>query len=81
LFASDPVETFHERVWVTPFQEESITRLVDHMRLDRILFGSDWPHPEGNATPADFAADIAVMAPEQQRRIMSDNLRELLALH
>ncbi|MCW2545723.1 MAG: hypothetical protein JWN96_183, partial [Mycobacterium sp.] len=79
-FRSDPVEMFHERVWVTPFQEDSISRLLDHMRVDRILFGSDWPHPEGIAHPADFLGDIGDMRPADQRRIMSDNLRELLAI-
>jgi predicted TIM-barrel fold metal-dependent hydrolase len=80
LFTGDPVETFHEQVWVTPFQEDSITGLCDHMRIDRILFGSDWPHPEGNATPASFVEDIADLPATDRRRIMSDNLRELLAL-
>ncbi|MCW2526890.1 MAG: hypothetical protein JWM76_1750 [Pseudonocardiales bacterium] len=81
LFVSDPVELFHDRVFVTPFQEDSISGLTDHMRVDRILFGSDWPHPEGNETPADFLHDIADLTPESQRRIMSDNMRELLALN
>jgi predicted TIM-barrel fold metal-dependent hydrolase len=80
LFGKDPVETFHQQVWVTPFQEDSIAKLIDHMRVDRILFGSDWPHPEGNANPAEFIQDIADLSPQNQQRIMSDNMRELLQL-
>jgi predicted TIM-barrel fold metal-dependent hydrolase len=79
-FASDPVETFHEHVWVTPFQEDGIPSLLDHMHAERILFGSDWPHPEGNAVPNEFIGDLAGMRSSDQRRIMSDNLRELLSL-
>jgi predicted TIM-barrel fold metal-dependent hydrolase len=80
LFRGDPVEAFHEHVYVTPFHEDSIASLADHMRIDRILFGSDWPHPEGNQEPAEFIADLAELSPSSQRRVMSDNLRELLDL-
>jgi predicted TIM-barrel fold metal-dependent hydrolase len=80
LFESDPVEAFHEHVYVTPFQEDSIARLTDHMRIDRILFGSDWPHPEGKAEPGDCVDDLVGLSAPEQRRIMSDNLRELLTL-
>jgi predicted TIM-barrel fold metal-dependent hydrolase len=79
-FGSDPVESFHEHVWVTPFQEDGIPSLLDHMNAERILFGSDWPHPEGNAVPNEFLEDLAGMRPSDQRLIMSDNLRDLLSL-
>jgi predicted TIM-barrel fold metal-dependent hydrolase len=80
LFPQDPLEAFHEHVFVTPFQEDSIPRLVEHMSSDRILFGSDWPHPEGAEAPADCARDVAELPEQAQRRILSDNLRELLAV-
>jgi predicted TIM-barrel fold metal-dependent hydrolase len=79
-FGRNPVETFHENIYVTPFQEDNVADLVNHMRVDRILFGSDWPHPEGVAWPVDFITDIAGMNPEDQKKLMSDNLRRLLAL-
>jgi predicted TIM-barrel fold metal-dependent hydrolase len=79
LFPQDPIEAFHEHVFVTPFQEDSIPRLTEHMRVERILFGSDWPHPEGAATPADCQRDVAELGVGAQRRILSDNLRELVA--
>jgi predicted TIM-barrel fold metal-dependent hydrolase len=80
LFNHDPVERFHENVWVAPFQEDSIASLVDVMNVDRILFGSDWPHPEGNENPADAIEDLAELSVENQRKIMSDNLKVLLKL-
>lgn len=79
-FGADPVEAFHEHVYVSPFQEDNIVSLLDHMRVDRILFGSDWPHPEGFARPVDFFADVAGMRSEDQRMLMSDNMRRLLSL-
>jgi predicted TIM-barrel fold metal-dependent hydrolase len=79
-FGKDPVEAFHEHVWVTPFHEQSIPEVLQTMRPERILFGSDWPHPEGVAEPADFAEEVAMLPADLQRRIMADNMRELLAL-
>ncbi len=57
-FASDPVETFREHVWVAPFYEDDLAELKDVLGLERLLFGSDWPHAEGLAEPRTFAADL-----------------------
>jgi predicted TIM-barrel fold metal-dependent hydrolase len=43
-----------------------------------VLLGSDWPHPEGIAQPSDYLADVAGFPPDDQRRIMRENLRELV---
>ena len=77
-FAGDPVETFLDHVSVAPFHEEHVGQLVDQIGAERVLFGSDWPHPEGIAEPASFLADIADLPVDQQRLIMSENLRRLL---
>jgi predicted TIM-barrel fold metal-dependent hydrolase len=79
-FAHDPVEQFHENVWVTPFQEENMARLVSVMRPERILFGSDWPHPEGVAEPSHLLSEFASLSDYTQQRITHDNAKELLAL-
>jgi predicted TIM-barrel fold metal-dependent hydrolase len=78
LYQYDSVRRFHEHVWVAPFQEDSISELADVMNIDHILFGSDWPHPEGNETPAQGIIDVADLSEESQRKIMSDNFRKLL---
>ena len=51
LFGRDPIESFREHVWVAPFYEDNITHLRDLHGADRILLGSDWPHPEGLSEP------------------------------
>ena len=38
-----------------------------------LVFGSDYPHPEGVATAADFAKPLDVLPEATQRRIMCDN--------
>jgi predicted TIM-barrel fold metal-dependent hydrolase len=50
------------------------------MNIDHILFGSDWPHPEGIESPVDALEDLAALSAEDQKKIMSTNLKELLKL-
>ena len=47
--------------------------------VDRLLFGSDWPHAEGLAEPRDFALDLRRngFAEDEIRTIMADNGRSL----
>jgi predicted TIM-barrel fold metal-dependent hydrolase len=79
-FQRDPVEAFREHVWVAPFQEDHLDELVGLIGADHVLFGSDWPHPEGVAEPRSFLSLLDGMAPDTVRRIMSDNLKGLLSV-
>ena len=78
-FASDPVETFRQHVWVAPFYEDDMGILKEVLGVDRLLFGSDWPHAEGLPEPRDFALDLRRHHfPEDDiRKIMQDNGRVL----
>ena len=77
-FSRDPIETFREHVWVAPFYEDDFVELADLIGIEHVLLGSDWPHPEGIARPLDYLADVAAFSPEDQRRILRENLRELV---
>lgn len=77
LFGRDPVESFIEHVWVAPFYEDDMIGLRDLIGAERILLGSDFPHPEGLAEPRAWLADFAELAPSEQRRVLRDNLKEL----
>ncbi|MGO8871052.1 MAG: amidohydrolase family protein [Acidimicrobiales bacterium] len=81
-FASDPVATFREHVWVAPFYEDDLAKLKDLIGLDHLLFGSDWPHAEGLAEPRTFAEDLRRCGFDEDeiRVVMSDNGRRLAAL-
>src|SRR3546814_5202144 len=50
-FDGDPIEQFKRNVWISPFHEDDIAELIEVMGADHILFGSDYPHPEGLAVP------------------------------
>jgi predicted TIM-barrel fold metal-dependent hydrolase len=52
--------------------------LVDLLGAGRVMFGSDFPHPEGLANPAAFAAELDPLGPEITARIMGANLLDLL---
>ena len=78
VFAEDPLDTLRRHVWVTPYLEEDLAALADLIGMDRILFGSDWPHGEGLAEPLDFARELGGFDEPAVRRIMHDNCAELL---
>jgi predicted TIM-barrel fold metal-dependent hydrolase len=80
-FPNHPREVFGEHVWVTPFWEDSIDVLVEQMRVDRLLLGSDWPHAEGTRQPVDFVTESLAGLPEAAvRRIARDNALEVLRI-
>lgn len=74
-----PSEVIKQRVFVSPYHEEDIVALVGTIGASQVLFGSDWPHPEGLAEPADFAQSIRALVDHEQEMIMRENLRGLLA--
>jgi predicted TIM-barrel fold metal-dependent hydrolase len=80
VFGEDPLETMQRHVWVTPYYEDDMRRLADTIGVERVLFGSDWPHGEGLAEPAAFVDELAAFSPDEQRRIMRDNCAELVGL-
>ena len=78
-FASDPVQAFRDHVWIAPFYEDDLATLRDVLGIDRLLFGSDWPHAEGLAEPRDFALDLRRngFTEDEIRPIMTTNGRSL----
>jgi predicted TIM-barrel fold metal-dependent hydrolase len=77
LFRRDPVEALREHVWVAPFYEDDIAAVRDAMGADRILLGSDWPHPEGLAEPRAWLSDFSSFSIEERRKVFRDNLKAL----
>jgi predicted TIM-barrel fold metal-dependent hydrolase len=77
-FAEDPVVAFKRNVYVNPFWEDDIGSLVDLIGADHILFGSDYPHPEGMVDPISYVSDLAALPDQDQARIMGGNLARLM---
>ena len=80
-FAEHPVEAFRRNVYVNPFWEDALEGLIDIMSPDRLLFGSDYPHPEGLGNPLSFYDDLpSSLSQVDTAKIMGGNLKELLAV-
>jgi predicted TIM-barrel fold metal-dependent hydrolase len=76
-FRRDPVESFREHVWVAPFYEDDLRASRDALGADRVLLGSDFPHPEGLPEPRSFLGDYAALSAEERRMALRDNLKFL----
>jgi predicted TIM-barrel fold metal-dependent hydrolase len=79
VFAESPLDAISEHVWITPYYEEDLRKLSDLIGVERVLFGSDWPHGEGLANPVDFVKELHDFSDDEIRRVMRDNALELLA--
>ena len=77
-FKEDPLDAIRRNVWVTPYYEEDLHALADLIGVERILFGSDWPHGEGLAEPTDFAKELHGFDEAEVRKIMRENALDLL---
>jgi predicted TIM-barrel fold metal-dependent hydrolase len=77
-FKQDPVQSLREHVFVAPFFEDNIPRLIELMGPNRVLFGSDWPHPEGLAKPLNFLHDIENLPADQAKMILHSNMKGLV---
>ncbi len=73
-----PSEIMREHVYVSPFHEEDHEPVVALMGAERVVFGTDFPHPEGVARPVDYLEGLTGFEPAVVRRIMRDNLVELI---
>ncbi|MBW2725222.1 MAG: amidohydrolase family protein, partial [Deltaproteobacteria bacterium] len=47
-YKEHPGDLFREHVWINPFWEDDVNEVAAIMGSDHVIFGSDWPHIEGN---------------------------------
>jgi predicted TIM-barrel fold metal-dependent hydrolase len=78
-FLGDPVEAVKTRIHISPFWEEDLGKLAELIGVERVLFGSDYPHPEGLADPISYVDALAGLSEADQAKIMGGNLARLLA--
>ncbi|MCR8693559.1 amidohydrolase family protein [Rhodococcus rhodochrous] len=74
----DPVEAVKNSIHVSPFWEEDFSKLTALIGAERVLFGSDYPHPEGLAEPTTYIQHIQHLPFEDQKLVMGGNLARLL---
>jgi predicted TIM-barrel fold metal-dependent hydrolase len=78
LYEEDPVMVFKRNIWVHPFHEEDPIGLAKILGPDRVVFGSDYPHPEGLADPVSWVDQLEGLPHDDIARIMGGNLAEVL---
>ena len=77
-FDEDPMKTFHRSIIIHPFFEEDVLNIVDLVGTDNVVFGSDYPHPEGLAEPLSFLEEIEPLAEVDKAKIMGGTLSKLM---
>jgi predicted TIM-barrel fold metal-dependent hydrolase len=78
-FDGDPVEQFTNNIYVSPFHEDDLGGIIDVIGADHVLFGSDWPHPEGLAEPTSYVDHLPKGLPAGDvEKIMGGNLARIM---
>jgi predicted TIM-barrel fold metal-dependent hydrolase len=79
-FAEEPTTAFRRNVYVNPFWEDDMSDLAGLVGADHILFGSDYPHPEGLRDPISYVDQLKGLDDEDVRKIMGGNLAGLMGV-
>ncbi|MEV5354822.1 amidohydrolase family protein [Streptomyces sp. NPDC052693] len=77
-FTEDPVQVFRRNIHISPFWEEDMARLGDLIGIERVLFGSDYPHPEGLSDPVTYVDHLTKLSEEAKAKVMGGNLARLI---
>jgi predicted TIM-barrel fold metal-dependent hydrolase len=80
LLDGRPSEILRRHVWIAPFPEDDVKEIVQLMGADRVLMGSDWPHAESTPTPRAYLASLDGLDEAATRRVVHDNLAELVPI-
>ncbi len=79
-FAEHPVTAFKRNIYINPFWEDDLEALVGLVGADHVLFGSDYPHPEGLRDPISYVDDLGGLSDDDKRMIMGGNLGALIGV-
>jgi predicted TIM-barrel fold metal-dependent hydrolase len=79
-FPENPIEAIKRCIHISPFWEEDLGELAELLGEDNILFGSDYPHPEGLENPRSYVDDLAHLPEELQAKLMGGNLARLMGV-
>ena len=79
-FGEDPVEAVKRNIHISPFWEEDMAELADLIGIERVLFGSDYPHPEGLADPITYVDELTGLSEEDKAKVMGGNLARLMSV-
>jgi predicted TIM-barrel fold metal-dependent hydrolase len=76
-----PSEALAGHLWISPFPEDDVDELIEAIGAGHVLFGSDYPHPEGLREPLDYVGRLAGYDAAVTRKVLRGNTAALLGLH
>nr|ABP42845.1 amidohydrolase 2 [Mycolicibacterium gilvum PYR-GCK] len=79
-FGEHPLDVFRRNIWVSPFWEGCVSDVVTTVGWDKVMFGSDYPHPEGLPEPKGFWKYAEGMDVRRTYDFMGDNARRFMGL-
>ena len=77
-FPEDPVAVVKRNFHISPFWEEDLGALADLLGPTQVLFGSDFPHPEGLGNPMTYLDEVRHLPDDVVRLVMGGNLARLM---
>ncbi len=78
LFPEEPVGAIHRNLYISPFWEDDIQALGKYLPADHIVFGSDYPHPEGLADPVSYVEHLVGLSDQEVSDFMGATLTSLI---
>ena len=77
-FPEEPIAAMRRNVHISPFWEEDYSEIAELLGPDRVLYGSDFPHPEGLGNPGHFAEELSHLDPAFLAKVMGGNMSRLM---
>lgn len=78
-FEEHPVDAFKRNAYISPFHEDKLDELIAAVGVDHVLFGSDYPHPEGLAEPCSYVDHLPPgLSDDDIAKIMGGNLAQIM---
>jgi predicted TIM-barrel fold metal-dependent hydrolase len=79
LFDEDPFEVLKRNIYIHIFHEPDPKGLLDlGLPANRLMFGSDFPHPEGLGDPLAYSEVVEDLSFEDQELIMGGTLAQAM---
>jgi predicted TIM-barrel fold metal-dependent hydrolase len=78
MFPEEPTGAIHRNLYISPFWEDDIASLGSYLPLDHIVFGSDYPHPEGLADPLSYRDHLPGLSDQEITDFMGGTLASLI---
>jgi aminocarboxymuconate-semialdehyde decarboxylase len=82
MHINHPPSTYQRRLYYdcVTNSEAALRFLIDHVGVDRVVLGSDWPFVAWEPSPVGWVQGLQSLTPEEKEKILWKNLEQLLGL-